>query len=98
MKRRISIPSQIIMPLRQVPEIPSQISGSRKNGHIQTAATQIGTMMERIIACTETSALVGGSHSPTPLSRLHNMGMGSKAIMLDARTSPAMEAMVTTSF
>ncbi|MEC8782455.1 MAG: hypothetical protein VXY07_06470, partial [Planctomycetota bacterium] len=79
-------------------EIPSQISGIRKGGHIQTAATQIGTMIESIIACTETSALVGGSHSPTPLSRLHNMGMGSNEIMLEARTSPAMDAMVTTSF
>ena len=97
MKRRISIPSQTIMPLRQIPEIPSQIPGNRRDGHIQTAATQTGTMIENIIACTETSALVGGSHSPTPLSRLHNMGMGNNAIMLEARTSPAMDAIVTTS-
>ena len=46
-------------------------------------------MIENQIACTETSALVGGSQSPT-LSRIfHNPGIGIFANRLDANTNPA---------
>ena len=51
-------------------------------------------MMENQIACTETSALVGGSQPPTPSRRLHNPGIGNRVSWLEAKTRPAIEAMV----
>jgi hypothetical protein len=55
-----------------------------------------GTTIENHIACTETSALAGGSQ-PTPARMRHKRGMGMLTNMLDARTSPPITALVTIS-
>ena len=55
-------------------------------------------MIESHIACTETSALVGGSQPPTPSSRFHNPDIGTLASKLEANTNPLITLIVIINF
>ena len=89
---------QIAAPAMANTDNPNHNLGLRTTGQIHTAATITGTKIENQIACTETSALVGGSQIPTPSSKLHKLGIGTLASKLDAKTNPPIEAMVMINF
>lgn len=71
-----SVPSQIVVPSAIARQSPPHTFDALRFGQIHTAATHAGTMSENQIACTETSALDGGSQRPTPSRRLHKPGIG----------------------
>ena len=54
---------------------PNQTLWKRSDGNIHTTANNEGTISENQMACTETSAGVGGSQSPAPSSKSHKPGM-----------------------
>ena len=83
------------VPIRVTKQSPNQTLGMRNRGHIHTVATMQGTMNAIHIACTETSALVGGSQ-PTPLKMPHKRGMGRLANKVDAKTRLPTKTMLIT--
>ncbi len=93
-----STPSQMAVPRRATTNNANHTFGARSLGQIQGAATRAGTMIENQIACTETSALEGGSQPPTPSSKRHNLGIGRLSSWLERKTSPPISAVVRTSF
>lgn len=82
-----SNPNHTVAPAKTTRQKPNQSAGMRSRGHIQTAANIPGTIKANHIACTETSALVGGSQLPTSSKMCHKLGMETVFNNVAANTS-----------
>lgn len=88
--------SQIDIPRTVAAAKLNQSFGLRNAGQIHTAARKPGTMDANQIACTDTSALDGGSH-PTPAKNFQNDGTGALLSRLAAKTRPPIEGIAISS-